>query len=100
MARSRAVEIDDVQRTRTIGHPPARRVEGIGVVDGLRAELPLVERGGLDFDDVDGRVEDHAACRAAATLHMATKFSSIRSPSDEDFSGWNCTPNTRPWLTI
>ena len=67
----------------------AMRDVGADVI-GVDYRLPLDEANRLPVEDVDGRVEDHAGVRA----QIAVKLASIRSPWTEDFSGWNCAPNT------
>ena len=89
-AGPRAVQVDHVQRARAGLDPGQRGVERVVAVDGPRGEVALHEAHGLAVEDVDRRVEDHAATRA----QIAAKFSSSRSPCVEDFSGWNCTPNS------
>ena len=58
------------------------------VVDGRVLEAPLDEPHRATLEDVDRRVEDHAATLA----HTRAKLASSARPSREDFSGWNCTP--------
>ena len=90
-AGARAVEVDDVQEARARLDPRLRGGQRVVVVDGLVLEAALDEAHRLAVEDVDGRVEDHAA---------ATKFASSASPSREDFSGWNWTPATLSRSTI
>ena len=85
----RRVEVDDVD---PVG--PLRR-EAEGDLDGaLRVDRPLrrvaVEKADdLPSHQVDGGPErDHAASER--------KFSRIRRPADDDFSGWNWQPQTLP----
>ena len=98
-AAAGSVEVDHVEGAGPALDPPARGVERIRVVDGLLVELAAGQADRLAVKDVDGGQEDHA--RAPATpAHTPTNASSMRSPSREDFSGWNWTPDTEPWLTI
>ena len=101
-AGARAVEVDDVQRPRAVVDPASwprradrRRRRSAGV------EVAAREPHRLAVEDVDRRQQDHAraaAGRGAAAPPQprtgATKFASSASPSPEDFSGWNWTPNT------
>ena len=43
------------------------------------------------------RFGEHGA--ASSRAQSATKFRRIRRPASPDFSGWNCTPPTRPCST-
>jgi len=96
LARLGAVEVDDVEDARARVHPAPGGLERVVVVDGAVLEAALDEAHRLPLEDVDGRVEDHAATRA----QTAVKLRSSASPSREDFSGWNCTPDTVPRSTI
>ena len=60
----------------------------------LRVEVALHQAHGAAVEDVDRRVEDHAADARTGRPRGAVraKLASSRSPPREDFSGWNCTP--------
>src|SRR3954453_5604387 len=75
-----------MQEARPGVHPGARGLERRVLVDGLLVEIALDQPDGLAIRDVDRRVEDHAA--------SLVKFARSARPSDEYFSGWNCTPKT------
>ncbi len=89
-ARLRAVEVDDVQEPRALGHPGPRRLQRVVLVDGLGVEVPLDEADRLALEDVDRRIEDHAGTVAQSSV----KLRSSARPAREDFSGWNWQPNT------
>src|SRR5215203_3290216 len=88
LARARAVEVYDMERTGSLVQPAARRVDGIVVVHGLASVVALREPYRVPVADVDCRVEDHAGTDA----QISAKLARIRSPAALDFSGWNCTP--------
>src|SRR4051794_15036467 len=89
-----AVEVDDVQVARARVDPAPRGLERVVVVGRGVLEAALDEPHRAAAVDVDRRVKDHAATPTRAKLR------SSRSPSREDFSGWNCTPMTLPRSTI
>ena len=104
-AGARAVEIDNVEIASPVLDPAPRGIERVGVVHGPGVEVALREPDGLAVEDVDRRQQDHARAASARVVllcaaHSALKLASIRRPSAEDFSGWNCTPNTDPRATI
>ncbi len=91
-----AVEVDDVQEARAGLDPGAGGVERVGVVGRGVLEDALDQADRLAVHDVDRGVEDHA-CATAANW---AKLRSMRSPSREDFSGWNWAAITLPRSTI
>ena len=70
-------------------------VERVGVVGGRVLEDALDQAHRLAVHDVDRGVEDHATATAASWA----KLRSMRSPSREDFSGWNWLAMTLPRST-
>ena len=72
-----------------------RGLERVVVVGRRVLEAALDEPHRLAVHDVDRRVEDHATATAASRA----KLRSRRSPSREDFSGWNCAAITLPRST-
>src|SRR4051812_35819598 len=86
-----------MQVARARGHPRAGGLQRVVVVGRGVLEAALDEPHRLAVHDVDRRVEDHALTGTAAS---AAKLRSMRSPSREDFSGWNCAAMTLPrWTT-
>ena len=73
-ARPRAVEVDDVQRTRALLDPGARGLERVVVVDRLVVEVAPGEAHGLPAGDVDRGIEDHS--RRHPARRRAAKFAS------------------------
>ena len=95
LAGAGAVEVDDVQEARAGADPRAGGLERVVVVRRRVLEVALDQAHRLAVHDVDRRVEDHATATAAS----AAKLRSMRSPSREDFSGWNCAAITFPRST-
>ena len=67
--------------------PAPRRVERIGVVHGPLLEVPTCETNRFTFENVDRRVEDHAATPCACLAQTDAKLRSSARPCVEDFSG-------------
>ena len=95
LAGAGAVEVDDVQEARAGRDPGARGLQRVVVVGRGVLEAALDEADRLAVHDVDRGVEDHATATAASWA----KLRSMRSPSREDFSGWNCAAITLPRST-
>src|SRR5262249_61864546 len=90
---SAAGEVVAVREGRARRDPRVRGFERIVVVRRRVLEAALHEADGLAVHDVDRRVEDHA------TATRAAKLRSRRSPSRDDFSGWNWVAITLPRST-
>ncbi len=75
-----AVEVDDVQRPRAVVDPALGGVERVGVVDGLRVEVPLVEAHRLAVEDVDRRQQDHARAAQADREPCAQPGEALEHP--------------------
>ena len=87
LAAARALEVDDVQ-PRAARH--VERVEhrlGVAVRRDPR-EVAVLQPDSVALQQVDRRDHVHA-----------TKSLSTCRPAFDDFSGWNCTPKTRPFWT-
>ncbi len=79
-----------MQPARALGDPASSRIERIGRVLGLAAEVALHEADGPAVEDVDGGIQlgrTQAGARTAA--QMPAKLLESCSPSELDFSGWN-----------
>ena len=97
-AGSRSVQVDDVERPRSLVRPPQRGVNRLVRVDRLALEIALREPYRPAVHDVDRREENDPGRRGrAAVAHegapteeqTAAKFPNSRSPCVLDFSGWN-----------
>jgi hypothetical protein len=80
---ARAVEVDHVQVVGAGVDPRLRGRQRVVVVDGRLVVVALAQADRAPAEDVDRRVEDHAATRA----QTPAKLRSSASPSTEDFSG-------------
>ena len=83
-----------MERPRASAPTQGRGRAGLSRVDGRVLVAALDEAHGPALEDVDRRIEDHAAARAATRAADAAKLRSSASPWAEDFSGWNWTPKS------
>ena len=110
VAGSRPIEVDHVEEPRALLLPAARRIQRLGVVDGLVLILAAKQPHRVPAPDVDRRIEDHhqppdarpdgirdglpasATSSLGRVSQIRVKLASRRSPAAPDFSGWNWTP--------
>ena len=89
-------EVDDVDPGGTAGAELLGDGHGIVGIDLHPRTVAALEAHDLAGDQIDGGEDDHAP----PPWTRRTKFSRMRSPTVEDFSGWNCTANRLPPFQI
>ena len=85
----RTVEIHDVQPARAERAVAGRELERIHVVARLLGEIALEQSHAAAVAQIDGGDQFHWM---HVSLKTHRKLSSIRAPTLDDRSGWNCVP--------
>ena len=90
-AGASGVQVHDVQGFGALGLPVTGELDGVVAEHRDVLEVAAAQPDRLSALDVDGWEDDHVA---ASCVTCATKLARRRSPTDELFSGWNCTAQT------
>src|SRR5690606_6021594 len=94
-ARTRGIQVDQVQPARALAGIVARQRQRVVAVAGFLGVVALGETDDAAVADIDRRVEGEAAHAGS----MVRKLSRRRAPAAAERSGWNCAPITLPRRT-